>query len=163
MGERYYNRCMPAPRPHPPDYRQHLEVETPEHVLLDLEIAGIGSRALAAVLDMLILAGATIAVMTALAILGGYGVTIGRFGVAILLLGGFAAWTGYFIVFEGVRGGQTPGKRIAGIRVVMDTGHAVTLGAAAVRNLLRPADFLPPPYLLGAAAGGVSSPGQAPG
>ncbi len=83
--------------------------------------------------------------MTALAIIGGYGLTIGRFGVAILLLGGFAAWTGYFIVFEGVRGGQTPGKRIAGIRVVMDTGHAVTLGAAAVRNLLRAADFLPRP------------------
>src|SRR6185312_14049071 len=51
---------------------------------------------------------------------------------------------------EGVRGGQTPGKRIAGIRVVMDTGHAVTFSAAAVRNLLRTADFLPPPYLLGA-------------
>ena len=31
----------------------------------------------------------------------------------------------------------------------MDTGHAVTLGAAAARNLLRVADFLPPPYLIG--------------
>ena len=43
---------MPALRDAPPDYRQHLEIETPEHVVLDLEIAGIGSRALAAVLDM---------------------------------------------------------------------------------------------------------------
>ena len=50
MGERYYNRSMPALRPRS-DYRQHLEVETPEHVVLDLEIAGIGSRTLAAVLD----------------------------------------------------------------------------------------------------------------
>lgn len=141
---------MPALRGSPADYRQHLEVETPEHVVLDLEIAGIGSRTLAAVLDMLILLGGTLAVMTALAILGGYGLTIGRYGGAILLLAGFAVWTGYFILFEGIRGGQTPGKRIAGIRVVMDTGHAATLGAAAVRNLLRAADFLPPPYLLGA-------------
>ena len=31
----------------------------------------------------------------------------------------------------------------------MDTGHAVTFGAATVRNLLRVADFLPPPYLIG--------------
>jgi uncharacterized membrane protein SpoIIM required for sporulation/uncharacterized RDD family membrane protein YckC len=150
MGERYYNRSMPALRGSPADYRQHLEVETPEHVMLDLEIAGIGSRTLAAVLDMLILIGSALAVMVVLAIFGGYGLTVGRLGGAILLLGGFVVWTGYFIVFEGLRGGQTPGKRIAGIRVVMDTGHAVTFGAAAVRNLLRTADFLPPPYLLGA-------------
>ena len=47
-----YYRTMPAR-----EYRQHLEVETPEHVVLDLEIAGVGSRALAAILDMLILVG----------------------------------------------------------------------------------------------------------
>ena len=35
------------------------------------------------------------------------------------------------------------------IRVVSDTGHAVTFGAAVVRNLLRLADLLPPPYLTG--------------
>lgn len=132
------------------DYRQHLEVETPEHVVLDLEIAGIGSRALAAILDMLILVGSFLGTIALLAILAGYGLTVGRLGGAILLLGGFAAWTGYFIFFEGLRQGQTPGKRAVGIRVVMDTGHAVTLGAAAARNLLRTADFLPPPYLTGA-------------
>ncbi|HEY8258162.1 MAG TPA: stage II sporulation protein M [Gemmatimonadales bacterium] len=141
---------MPALRGPSEDYRQHLEVETPEHVVLDLEIAGIGSRTLAALLDLLILIGAAAAVMTTLAVLGGYGLRLGRLAAAILLLVGYAVATGYYIVFEGVRGGQTPGKRIVGIRVVMDTGHAVTLGAAAVRNLLRAADFLPPPYLLGA-------------
>ncbi|MGH7515686.1 MAG: stage II sporulation protein M [Gemmatimonadales bacterium] len=133
----------------PPDYRQHLEIETPEHVVLDLEIAGIGSRALAAVLDMLILLGSGLALLIVLAILSGYGVTIGRLGSVILVLAGFVVWNGYFILFEGLRRGQTPGKRIAGIRVVMDTGHAVSFGAAAVRNLLRIADALPPPYLIG--------------
>ena len=141
---------MPAPTAPPADYRQHLEVETPEHVVLDLEIAGVGSRALAAIIDMLILVGSLLGVMIVLGILGGYGLTVGRLGGAILLLGGFAVWTGYFIFFEGLRQGQTPGKRAVGIRVVMDTGHAVTLSAAAVRNLLRTADFLPPPYLIGA-------------
>ena len=68
---------MPAPRSTSPDYRQHLVVETPEHVFLDLEIAGIGSRAFAAVLDMMILVGATVAVGAALAILGGYGLDHG--------------------------------------------------------------------------------------
>jgi len=133
----------------PPDYRQHLEIETPEHVVLDLEIAGIGSRALAAVLDMLILLGSGLALLIVLAILSGYGIAIGRLGSVILVLAGFVVWNGYFILFEGLRRGQTPGKRIAGIRVVMDTGHAVSFGAAAVRNLLRIADALPPPYLIG--------------
>jgi uncharacterized membrane protein SpoIIM required for sporulation/uncharacterized RDD family membrane protein YckC len=140
---------MPALRDVPTDYRQHLEIETPEHVVLDLEIAGIGSRALAAVLDMLILLAGALAVVTCLGILASYGITIGRLGSVVLALGGFLAWNGYFILFEGMRRGQTPGKRIAGIRVVMDTGHAVTFGAAAARNLLRVADFLPPPYLIG--------------
>jgi uncharacterized membrane protein SpoIIM required for sporulation/uncharacterized RDD family membrane protein YckC len=144
---------MPALRNSPApahDYRQHLEIETPEHVVLDLEIAGIGSRALAAVLDTLILVGATLALLLALSIIAGYGFSFGRVATMILVVGGFLAWNGYFILFEGLHRGQTPGKRIAGIRVVMDTGHAVTLGAAVARNLLRVADFLPPPYLIGA-------------
>jgi uncharacterized membrane protein SpoIIM required for sporulation/uncharacterized RDD family membrane protein YckC len=131
-------------------YRQHLEVETPEHVTLDLEIAGIGSRGLAAILDMLILVGGLFAGFMALSILVGFGLILGRWSGALLLLGGYTVWTGYFIFFEGLRRGQTPGKRIVGIRVLMDTGHAVTPAAAAVRNLLRLADFLPPPYFLGA-------------
>ncbi len=140
---------MPIHSPLYRDYRQHLEVETPEHVVLDLEIAGIGSRALAAMVDMLILVGAGMAGLIALGVLAGFGLSLGPWGVALLLLGGFAAWTGYFIFFEALRRGQTPGKRLVGIRVLMDTGHAVTPGAAAARNLLRLADFMPPPYLIG--------------
>jgi uncharacterized membrane protein SpoIIM required for sporulation/uncharacterized RDD family membrane protein YckC len=140
-----------AQPPPPPlvDYRQHLEVETPEHVMLDLEVAGIGSRVLAAVIDSLILAGGTLGFFLLLGILAGFGLTFGRWGFALLVLGGFMTWTGYFILFEGLRRGQTPGKRMVGIRVVMDTGKSVSLGAAVARNLLRVADFLPPPYLLG--------------
>jgi uncharacterized membrane protein SpoIIM required for sporulation/uncharacterized RDD family membrane protein YckC len=140
---------MPALRDTPPDYRQHLEIETPEHVVLDLEIAGIGSRALAAVLDMAILVGASLAVLLVVGILSGYGVRLGRVAPVLLAIGGFVIWNGYFILFEGLGRGQTPGKRIAGIRVVMDTGHPVTMSAAVARNLLRVADFLPPPYLIG--------------
>ena len=134
----------------PPDYRQRLLVETPEHVTLDLEIAGIGSRALAALIDVLILVGCALGAVILMGIVAGFGVTIGSIGGAVLLLVGFAAWNGYFILFEGLRQGQTPGKRFVGIRVVGDTGNAVGLGAAVARNLLRIADFLPPPYLIGA-------------
>src|SRR5207247_439306 len=50
----------------------------------------------------------------------------------------------YYVLLEGLWGGRTVGKRALGIRVVMDTGRAVTVGAAVVRNLLRLIDFLFP-------------------
>jgi uncharacterized membrane protein SpoIIM required for sporulation/uncharacterized RDD family membrane protein YckC len=140
---------MTKRRSAPTDYRQRLQVETPEHVTLDLEIAGVGSRALAALIDMLVLVGSALGVFIVLSIVAGFGVTVGSIGGALLMLGGFAVWTGYFILFEGLRQGQTPGKRMVGIRVVSDTGNAVSLSAAAARNLMRIADFLPPPYLTG--------------
>jgi uncharacterized membrane protein SpoIIM required for sporulation/uncharacterized RDD family membrane protein YckC len=129
------------------DFRQHLEVETPEHIVLDYEIAGIGSRALACLIDSAIIIGANIALSLVLVWLGP---NLGRWTGVLFIFASFASLWGYFSFFEGLRGGQTPGKRRVGIRVVRDTGHPVTLGAAAVRNLLRIADFLPPPYLLGA-------------
>ena len=141
---------MPSLQSGPRDLRQHLEIETPEQVTLDYEIAGLGSRAAAALLDFLILGGLAVAGALLLLLLARAGVSPGRLGSAVLVMIGFGAWYGYFTFFEGLRGGQTPGKRALGLRVVSDTGHAVTLGSAAVRNLLRIADFLPPPYLTGA-------------
>lgn len=131
----------------PPDFRQHLEVETPEHVVLDYEIAGLGSRALAAIVDQLLLTIWLIAMSLILARLAG---SLGEWIFAIVGLIAFLSIWCYFTFFEGLRNGQTPGKRWLGIRVVLDTGHAVTFGAAVARNLLRIADFLPPPYLIGA-------------
>lgn len=133
-----------------PDLRQHLEVETPEHVVLDYEIAGLGSRAAAGLIDLLILLSIALAGGLLLYLLRVAGVSPGSFGGALLMLLAFAGWYGYFTFFEGLRAGQTPGKRLMGLRVVADTGHPAGVGAAAVRNLLRTADFLPPPYLLGA-------------
>lgn len=139
-----------------PDYRQHLEVETPEHVVLDLEVAGVGSRVLAALVDTGILLVTAAAGGGLVAVLSSYGILpssgAGGAWVAALLIGaGFTLWNGYFILFEGLRAGQTPGKRLVGIRVVQDTGHPITTGSAVIRNLLRIADALPPPYLLGLA------------
>jgi uncharacterized membrane protein SpoIIM required for sporulation/uncharacterized RDD family membrane protein YckC len=130
----------------PTDFRQHLEVETPEHVILDYEIAGIGSRALAAIADWALLMLWTIALVY---VFGEFRPAGGSWVLAVLVFLYFVSLWGYFTLFEGLRNGQTPGKRWLGIRVVRDTGHPVTFGAAAARNLLRFADFLPPPYLLG--------------
>lgn len=136
----------PKPAAPAPDYRQHLEIETPEHVILDYEIAGLGSRAFAALIDTIILVLWLIALLLIVSwAFGGSGWTN-----AVLMVLFFISIWGYFTFFEGFRNGQTPGKRRAGIRVVRETGHAITFGSAATRNLVRVADFLPPPYLIGA-------------
>lgn len=127
------------------DWRQHLDIETPEHVVLDYELAGLASRALAAMLDTLLLGLLLLGLSVAAAFLP---ISEAAAGV-LFLVGMFLIPWGYFTLFEAYREGQTPGKRRLGLRVVHDTGHAVTLGGAAVRNLLRVVDFLPPPYLLG--------------
>ena len=120
------------------DYRQHLEVETPEHVVLDYEIAGVGSRTLAAAADWLIIALFGLAVTLAMGLWKRGGST---WIAAVLILVFYAIVWGYFTCFEGLRHGQTPGKRSLGIRVIRDTGHAVTFSDAAARNLLLPLDL----------------------
>ena len=119
------------------DYRQHLEVETPEHVILDYEVAGIGSRALAALTDWLLLS--VMALVLVLSLGFWRGISTWVFALQLLLF--YALVWGYFTCFEGLRRGQTPGKRWLGIRVIRDTGHAVTFADAAARNLLLPVDL----------------------
>jgi uncharacterized membrane protein SpoIIM required for sporulation/uncharacterized RDD family membrane protein YckC len=134
----------------PRDFRQHIEVETPEHVVLDLEIAGVGSRVLAGAVDTAVLGGLTLVIGLLLAVLAETGILpTGSWAGALGLGGSFLLWNGYYVFFEGLRQGRTPGKRSVGIRVVRDTGHPITVADAVTRNLLRIADFFPPPYLGG--------------
>lgn len=59
------------------------------------------------------------------------------------------SYFGYFILFEGLWNGQTPGKFALGIRVRMADGTPITLLASFYRNLFRLADFMPAIYFLG--------------
>lgn len=141
---------MPLTSPARPDLRQHLVIETPEQVTLDYEIAGVGSRAAAAVVDQLIVVVLVAAMVLVFTLTHLAGSLFGPLAGALMLGAAFVIWYGYFIFFEAFRQGQTPGKRWLGIRVVSESGHAVSRSGAVVRNLLRVADFLPPPYLGGA-------------
>ena len=131
-----------------------VTVETPENVVLEFELAGIGSRAGAVLYDtvaivflymIVVFTGAMVAAGLGYAGVGGGGAIL----QAMLVLAGFAVQWGYFLAFEALRAGQTPGKKRMGIRVVMETGHPVTPQAAAVRNLVRIVDFLPGFYFIG--------------
>ena len=123
------------------DLRQLHGVETPEHVDVRFELAGVGSRVAAGLLDLLLLwlgllllwlGGTTIASD----ITRPHGMARGWVTAALILLTFSLVW-GYFTLFEALNGGRTPGKQLLGIRVVMDTGRSLTAQAAVVRNLVR--------------------------
>src|SRR5467141_3086723 len=133
------------------DLRQHHGIETPEHVDVQFELAGVGSRLAAGLLDLLLL------FLGLLALWIGGGTIIGSMSSApgmarswlsagMIILTFCFLW-GYFTLFEALNGGRTPGKQALGIRVVMDTGRSITPAAAVVRNLVRFIDcYFPVPF-----------------
>lgn len=117
-------------------------VETPEGIVLSLRPAGLVSRTMAFLLDLLI----RLALDLGIALVFG---AAGKMGFGVILIGMFCVEWLYPILFELSRWGATPGKRSLGLRVVMDTGLPITPAAAITRNLLRVADFLPLAYGIG--------------
>jgi uncharacterized RDD family membrane protein YckC len=121
------------------------QIETPEGVELSLETAGLHVRAVAWLCDTLLRGVVYVAFVFVGSMLAPR-LAIGPF----LLLLFFGEWL-YPTVFELLWNGQTPGKRLCGVRVVADDGTPVGPGASAVRNLLRAVDFFPFAYGLGIA------------
>ncbi len=136
-------------------HRDVVTIETPEHVLFEYELAGLGSRLVAAMLDLLFI-GLTLGALLAIFFLAAGGLSLGGAGadsalwmVALGVLAAFVTLWGYPILFELFMRGQTPGKRIVGLRVIREGGYALTPAAVVVRNLMRLADWLPGAYFLG--------------
>lgn len=128
-------------------------LETPEQIEFEYEVAGIGSRFMAALVDHLILAiiqfGFYLAVAFIDGLFGGGALFYENLLIALLLFISFLLFWGYFVLFEVAWNGQSPGKRLARLRVIQTTGYPQTGAASAIRNLVRIADFLPFSYGLG--------------
>jgi uncharacterized RDD family membrane protein YckC len=130
-----------------------LTIETPEQIPLEFPLAGIGSRFLALAVDTLIQAGVGLVLfVAALFIFAGLKLFSSRAGVWLSALGVLAVFllqSGYFIFFEALWNGQTPGKRHLHLRVIKDSGRPITVYDAFARNLLRIVDSLPGLYAVG--------------
>ena len=129
-----------------------ITIETPEHIQVHYELAGIGSRALAGLLDALLQGLITAIVVMSLVWLSSRLHWADAMGViAAILIGtvGFLAATAYYVVSEMTMDGQSPGKRMAGLRVVRDDGTPITFLDSAVRNIIRAVDMIPLFYTVG--------------
>lgn len=136
-------------------------VLTPERVGLAYDIAGLGSRTAAVLVDSLIQTAALIvlvlALLAAAAFLSAVGPGVSGLlpdgpererissvlvigAIALVVLAFFGITVGYFLIFELVWNGQTPGKRLLGLRVIRENGYPIRPADAVVRNLVRIVD-----------------------
>jgi uncharacterized RDD family membrane protein YckC len=116
---------------------------TAEAVRLHADIAGVGSRTIALIVDTF-LQGVVLLPVLFVSLgdgLGGPGEAV-VIGIIVFVL----LWL-YFPAFEWLWRGQTPGKRFQGIRVVRTDGQPVGLAPVLVRNLIRVVDVTLLPFL----------------
>ena len=117
-------------------------ITTPEAVDFAYDLAGAGPRTLAWLVD------ATIIMVLALGAWM-FAAMIGIQAIGFVLV--FVLQTCYFMILETVMHGQTPGKKVFGIRVLDARGFRISFVQSALRNILRFADSLPIFYLVGGA------------
>lgn len=123
-------------------------IETPERSAFTYEIAGLGSRSLAYLIDAMIQLLALIIILTVIAL--SQIIIPLTWHVAVLMTVAFFAKTWlYMTLFEFAWQGRTPGKLVLGIRVICEGGATAGFIEIAIRNLLRPIDSLPVGYLVG--------------
>ncbi|MCB9727012.1 MAG: RDD family protein [Deltaproteobacteria bacterium] len=120
------------------DASARLSLLTPEQVPIHFELASLGARTAALLLDLLFMGAALIVYALAVGWLADLvGDRVQALGGPFLLLGLFAIFNFYFVVGE-LRGqGRTPGKRLVGIRVVARDGGPLSAGLVLARNLTR--------------------------
>jgi len=132
-----------------------LAIQTPENVAFGYQVAGIGSRFLASLLDTLIVGLLQLVVLVILALVlnaldgSAFAERLSAWLVAVLGLVATIFYWGYYIFFEMLWNGQSPGKRWVGLRVIRADGTPITLSESLIRNLARLVDFLPAAYGVG--------------
>jgi uncharacterized RDD family membrane protein YckC len=126
----------------------YFHIDTPENLTLEAETAGIGSRCVAAMIDYLII---LVVMIVFVFFLRGTLVSTDhpQWVISLLVLAVFITYAFYHLIFEIIWNGQTPGKRLFGLRVVHMTGMPLTASGALVRNLVRLFDFFPVFYGIG--------------
>ena len=140
---------------------RNVTVRTPESIAFQYDLAGLGSRFLAVFVDLLIQFGLVLLLFWGLLSIAKYAPAAKApnspaehlaesFAIALISLVVFMIFYGYFILFETFWSGQTPGKKLLGIRVVRDGGFPLDFGGSAVRNLVRIGEQIAGFYIISA-------------
>jgi uncharacterized RDD family membrane protein YckC len=117
-----------------------LRFETPERVSLSLEVAGVGDRAFAWLVDLLCIFLLWILALLLYSVSGDLlreWQALSGLGQVLAVLGVFLSGWGWDVAWELVGDGRTPGKRAMGLRVVRTDGAPVGIVESLARNVLR--------------------------
>jgi uncharacterized RDD family membrane protein YckC len=134
--------------------RNRREILTPEGVLLPIDLADHGERAVALILDLFFWLCVTVLLFLVFIAFLAQGIA-GEIGWTLFLFIAFIVRNFYFVYFELVWQGATPGKWISGLRVIDRRGGPLTPSAVFARNLTREVEmFLPAGLLLSIGLGG---------
>ncbi len=138
------------------DSNDILKIDTPENITFDYDVAGIGSRFLAALIDTALLILAQLLLLGLFFLIAALVMDmkvltsdISSWVIAGISILSFLFFWGYYIFFEILWNGQTPGKRWIGLRVIRMDGTPITASEAIIRNLVRIIDFMPTAYGVG--------------
>jgi len=139
--------------------KETLKIQTPEQVGFRYELAGLGRRAAAFLLDTAFRFLFLVTLFIFLMLISRWGSALisperlkessGTWLLALGVLVYAAVDLGYFILFEGLWSGQTPGKRLQRLRVIRMDGQPIGWTESAIRNILRAVDMLAGFYPLG--------------
>jgi uncharacterized RDD family membrane protein YckC len=133
-----------------------LNIDTPELVAIEMPLAGIGSRFVALLIDTLIWGAGLVLLGLVLwafkPALQAFSSLSYQWTVAVFTLTIFLLNWGYFTLFEAFGQGRTPGKRIARIRVIQQSGRAIGIFESMARNFIRYVDQIPFFYAVGVVA-----------
>jgi uncharacterized RDD family membrane protein YckC len=132
-----------------------FDIQTPENVAFGYQVAGIGSRFLASLLDTLIVGLLQVVILIVLTLIirafdgNAFSDQVSAWVYAIFGLVAAIFYWGYYVFFEMLWNGQSPGKRWVGLRVIRGDGTPITISESLIRNLARLVDFLPAAYGVG--------------
>lgn len=120
-------------------------VLTPEGVPIEVELADLGARAGAVLIDVLIIFVALFFAVLFLILVTPANAAV---GLALFVILSFFLRCPFFMAFELRWRGQTPGKRVFKLRVVDRRGGALSPSAVAARNVTREIEVFMPATLL---------------
>jgi uncharacterized membrane protein SpoIIM required for sporulation/uncharacterized RDD family membrane protein YckC len=132
-----------------------LAVSSATGVDAAIVLAGPGARTMAFMVDWFLRSALTVVYMLAasLVLLGNLSFTVAPDEMTTWFLAGvmpaMAIYFLYHLVLEPVMAGRTPGKRLAGLRVLTLEGLVPTTGALITRNVFRIIDSMPVLYVVG--------------
>ena len=119
------------------DIRSLITIHSAENTVIELELAGIGNRVFALLLDFVTMAASFVLILMCISLLSNLSLELGKSLFNLIVVGALLFAFAFHFFQEWLWKGRTLGKRLLHIRVVRNNGQAIGFWEAFGRNILR--------------------------